>query len=323
MTISPLKVNLKSRIINIKSNLKKVPFINKVYRYLKQENRFNSINSESLSKLSNEELLSLMRHESHRIEKTVYNNILEKKYLVYKRKWDKLAIIYRILTERSFPDNEPTLVWSKKIYSAFSNLDNKFIKPNSLPCQEFQPLEVGKFAQFARSRRSVRVWSNNQPEQNVLLKIAHDMVDAARWAPTSGNRQPWRFAMLTSKEDKALLKGIKEEHCTSAPLLIFVGMDTRVYGSLGKKERSVYIDAGAATMQMVLAAHQAGLGVCWNHFADDLVQSRASNRKIYTNFTEKLGIPNYVTPVAIIAVGIPAFIPPEPARMDIENLAIY
>lgn len=323
MTLNLIGKDFSTSYIKTKHTLKKVPLVNKVYRLLKKESKFSSNNYTYLSQLSNEELLSLMRHESHRIEKSIYNNILKKKQEIYKKKRDKLTIIYKILQERNFVDDEPTLVWSKKIYHAFDNLDNEFIKPNSLPSQKFQPAEVNGFVKFLKSRRSVRLWADSQPEQSVLLKIAHQMIDAARWAPTSGNRQPWRFAVLTTKEDKVLLTGIKEEHCTSAPLLIFVGMDTRVYGSLGKEERSVYIDAGAATMQMVLTAHKSGLGVCWNHFADDLVESRESNKKIYANFAQKLGIPAYVTPIAIIAAGIPKFIPPEPARIDINNLTIY
>lgn len=309
--------------IKAKSKLKKITLVSKLYSFVKKESKYQSCSYTYLSKLSDDELLSLMRHESHRIEKSIYNNILEEKYEIYKRKWDKLTIIYKILQERKYLDDEPTLVWSKKIYNAFNDLDSSFIKPNSLSPQEFAPSKVASFVDFLSSRRSVRVWAENQPEQSTLKAIAHQMVDAARWAPTSGNRQPWRFAILTTKEDKALLKKIKEEHCTNAPLLIFIGMDTRVYGSLGKEERSIYIDAGAATMQMVLATHRSGLGVCWNHFADDLVNSREANKKIYSNFIKVLNIPNYITPIAIIAAGIPEFIPPEPARINVEDLIIY
>ena len=38
----------------------------------------NSEDYKDLIKLSNEELLSIMRHESHRIEKAAYNNLVEK-----------------------------------------------------------------------------------------------------------------------------------------------------------------------------------------------------------------------------------------------------
>jgi nitroreductase len=148
------------------------------------------------------------------------------------------------------------------------------------------------------------------------------MIDAARWAPTSGNRQPWRFLIITRREEKELLMKIKEEHCVTAPLLIFVGMDQRVYGALGKDERGIYIDAGAAAMQMVLLAHKCGLGVCWNHFADDLINSRKVNQDIYRRFARTMGIPEWIAPIAIVAIGIPEFLPPEPARMAVDGLMI-
>lgn len=311
----------KNLLREIKSAFKHLPGMQYVYNLVFQKtNKLNDF--DHLLRLSNEELLSIMRHESHRIEKTIYNNILEEKYNTYHSKRERLRRIYEILENRNYPINEPTIVWSKKIYHAFDNLEKEFIQSHSLPASEFNPSLATSFIQFLRARRSVRVWADEQPEQSILRGIAKQMIDAARWAPTSGNRQPWRFLILTDAPEKELLTGIKENHCITAPLLIFVGMDSRFYGALGKSERSIYIDAGAAIMQMVLMAHKCGLGVCWNHFADDLILSRSENQVIYANFSQALNIPEYITPVAIIATGIPKFIPPEPARMEVEKFLI-
>lgn len=275
-----------------------------------------------LSRLSNQQLLSLMRHESHRIEKGVYNNIFVSKQNYFQHLRKKLGQLYQLLEERGYSMDEPTIIWSKKIYSAFDNLEKDFILTNSKPPPEFNPNAAQPFVEFVRARRSVRVWAEKQPEPDVLEQIAYKMIDAARWAPTSGNRQPWRFLILKSREEKESLRKIKEEHCISAPLLIFVGIDTRIYGALGKSERGIFVDAGAAIMQMVLVAHKCGLGVCWNHFADDLINSREINKKIYTDFAKAFKIADYLAPIAIIAFGIPKFIPPEPARMEIKNLMV-
>lgn len=307
--------------MNIKSQIKKIPGLVPIYRKIfGNPVIFNPY--EDLSNLSNDELLSLMRHESHRIEKAVYNNILESKQTIYREKWHNLSRIYEVLKDRGYTDDEPTIAWSKKIYHTFDNLKKDFIQANSLPGKEFEPTLAQLFVEFLRSRRSVRVWAEKQPKIEQLEEIAYKMIDAARWAPTSGNRQPWRFVILKDKEKKELLQKIKEEHCISAPLLIFVGMDTSLYGALGQSERGIYIDAGAAIMQMVLLAHKCGLGVCWNHFADDLINSREANQKIYANFAKTLNISDRIAPIAILAIGVPKFIPPEPARMNIENLMI-
>ena len=105
------------------------------------------------------------------------------------------------------------------------------------------------------------------------------MIDAGRWAPNSGDRQPWRFLIMVEKAEKHLLKHVKEQHCYDAPCLIFVGADKRVYGGLGDNEAGLHIDGGAAIMQMVLAAHASHFGVCWNHFSRDLIESRPKQRR--------------------------------------------
>jgi len=269
-----------------------------------------------------EKLLARMRHDAHRIEKTQYNNIFYEKYSIYKNKYKNIQKIQEILINRGIPYDEPTIVWAGKICEAFEDLEKKFIRPNSKPAPIIKNESITDFITFLSSRRSVRVWNSDQPEGPELENLAKKLIDAARWSPTSGNRQPWRFKIIHQAEQKNLLKGIKEKHCITAPLLIFMGMDSRVYGALGDDERSIYIDAGAASCQMVLAAHSAGYGVCWNHFADDLINSRSKNIKTYKVFSNQLNIPNYITPIAIIAVGKPAFIPPTPARMDIESLIL-
>jgi nitroreductase len=276
----------------------------------------------NLEALSTEQLLALMRHEAHRIEKTIYNDILETNYQRYRRKWERVGEIFPILRSRGVPEDEATVAWAREIYDAFDDLEHAFIQPNSEAPRPFVKEQVEDFVELVRSRRSVRVWADVQPSAEELERLARQLIDAARWAPTSGNRQPWRFKILLDQDRKELLRGLKEQHCISAPLLIFVGMDTRVYGALGRAETGTYIDAGAAIMQMVLAAHSGGYGVCWNHFARDLVVSRRRNVGAYRRFASELGIPDYVTPIAIVAVGRPRFIPPVPARTSVEDLLI-
>jgi len=166
------------------------------------------------------------------------------------------------------------------------------------------------------------VWASEQPSGEELRQFALQMVRAGQWAPTSGNRQPLRFKILLERDDKLALKGLKEEHCYGAPCLIFVGCDLRFYGGLGLQEAAVHVDAGAAAIQMVLTAHAANFGVCWNHFTRDLIESREANRLIYASFAQRAGIPTHVEPVAIIAFGAAAFHPPVPARMRTEDVLL-
>jgi len=95
-----------------------------------------------------------------------------------------------------------------------------------------------------------------------------------------------------------------QEHIEAAPLLIVVCADVKAssvrYGSRG----SLFAiqDADAATMCLLLAAHDAGLGACWTGaFDDDLVR-------------EALSLEEGVLPVAIVSLGWPAESPGRPER---------
>lgn len=306
----------------LKERLKGIPGLLALYRALRGR-KAPPDPMTVFSRLSTDELLSLIRHDAHRIEKSIYNDIFEAKRSYYLGRRRNIEVIHEILRRRNVSLAEPSTAWTKQIHDSFESLKETFIEPNSTQPFPFDPAEAEPFVRFLRARRSARVWASHQPPIGTLERIAYLMIDAARWAPTSGNRQPWRFLIMTRREEKELLAKIKEEHCVTAPLLIFVGMDTRVYGALGKEERGIYIDAGAAAMQMVLLAHKCGLGVCWNHFADDLINSRQINRDIYRRFAETMGIADWIAPVAIVAIGAPEFLPPEPARMAVDRLLIH
>ena len=62
-----------------KALLKRIPGAVRLYRWwFVHDYEFNPY--KDLSSLSNQQLLSLMRHEAHRIEKSVYNNIFVPKH---------------------------------------------------------------------------------------------------------------------------------------------------------------------------------------------------------------------------------------------------
>ncbi len=274
------------------------------------------------SALSDAELMAFMRHDAHRIEKSFYNNIFTAKRSFYEQRRDNVLEAIQVLKQRGRDLTEPTIVWAREIAETFEHLEERFIQRKLTLPQPIDNVAADGFVSLAASRRSSRVWADNQPPAAELESFARRMIDAARWAPNSGDRQPIRFKIMTDSAEKALLAGLKEEHCYAAPCLIFVGSDRRFYGGLGEKEAGIHIDAAAAAMQMVLTAHAAHYGVCWNHFSRDLIESRESNTRTYKTFAEAMGIPDHVEPVAIIAFGIAAFHPPVPPRMNIDSMLL-
>ncbi len=273
-----------------------------------------------LRQLSTSELLSILKHECHRIEKSIYNNIKEEKSEYYSIKKERSEKILQILESRNH-QQEAVISWAEEILKNYNNLEDEFVIPKAESPNQLNWEKTEGILELVKSRRSVRVWADDQPEGQ-LKSVAEKMIEAATWAPNSGNRQAWRFKIISDDETKQLLAPIKEAHTINAPILIFVGMDSRVYGALGKNERSLYIDAGAAIMQMVLVGHSTGLGVCWNHFAEDLINSRKENVQAYNQFTKKNSIRDHISPVAIISIGKAEYIPPIPARPDVDAFEI-
>jgi nitroreductase len=144
-------------------------------------------------------------------------------------------------------------------------------------------------------RRSIRKYQDREVEDDKILK----MLDAARWAPSAGNTQTWRFYVVRNREMKQRLSraALGQRHVRDAPVVIVVGYDMQeMYSAYRERGVNLYAiqDAAAATQNMLLRAYDLGLGTCWVGAFDE------------TEVSKILSLPKYIRPVAIIAVGYPA-----------------
>jgi len=273
------------------------------------------------SRLSRHELFSIIQHECHRIEKSSYNNLTISRKDYYNT---RAATVENALSRVGRPRNEgesDVVRWARSILEAFPQISDKFVARLSSPprtCNDRQTAE--SLLELYLDRRSTRVWAEKelQPCNDQLEQDAQDAILAASTAPSSGNRQPWRFALLNTPLRRQLLNGLKEPHCTESPYAIFCGIDTSVYGAFASTESAVFIDAGAAIMHMVDFLNSIGYGVCWNHLSQDLILSRPSNKDVYAQFCDALAIPEIIEPIAIVSFGRESFRPPKPPRRSNE-----
>lgn len=284
-------------------------------------NRYLYSLSNDVTTMSSEELLALMRHEAHRIEKAAYSNLLGTRSSYYIKCRTRIFDAYDELNRRG-QAADPTSVWAWNIAVEYEEITARLVPNNTEPEACFDDWAGNKFVDFVSKRRSIRLWANEQPAANELVKLAHKMIDAARWAPNSGNRQPWRFSILLDSKRKDLLRGLKEEHCIRAPCLIFVGMDMRFYRGTGAASSELFLDAGAAIMNSLLCAHASGLSACWNLLTRSLITSRFINQLRFERFRRAIGIPQYIEPTGLISFGIPAYSPPPPTRTAVKDLII-
>jgi len=110
------------------------------------------------------------------------------------------------------------------------------------------------------SRRwSARAFSNRHVEKSKLLSI----LEAARWAPSSRNEQPWRYIVFTNDNPEKLKKAqsvLKEinDYAKRAPILI-CAITKRTYSDNEIPNRLHFHDLGAANENMFLEAFNQGL----------------------------------------------------------------
>ncbi len=155
-----------------------------------------------------------------------------------------------------------------------------------------------------KRRRSIRTFKNIDVSEEIVEKL----IDAARWAPSAGNIQPWEFIIIRNQKTKRRLAeaALNQTFIEEAPVVIVVCADyqrsSRGYGSRGATLYCIQ-DTAAAIQNIHLAATAMGLGTCWiGAFREEPVK-------------KLLRIPEGVRPVAIIPVGYPAEQPsPRPRR---------
>ena len=105
-----------------------------------------------------------------------------------------------------------------------------------------------------KSRRSVRKYRSEPVSEHDINRI----LEAGKWAPYDGKRQPWKFIVITSREvRRKLADPFPKDRCISdAPLGIAVVVNPRA------SDHPIE-DGAAATQNMLLEAHSLGLGACW------------------------------------------------------------
>ncbi|MDP8012197.1 MAG: nitroreductase family protein [Thermoplasmata archaeon] len=148
-------------------------------------------------------------------------------------------------------------------------------------------------------RRSIRSFK----EDPVPDEIIHKILRAAQYAPSSWNRQPWKFIII---KDKQKLKKISSflpygKFLSNAPLAIAI--------ISSEKESDLWlIDGSAATENLMLAAECYGLGTCWIAESDN------------NEIKKILEIPEEYHIITITPLGYPASKPRIPERKNIEDI---
>ena len=173
---------------------------------------------------------------------------------------------------------------------------------------------MGDILSVITSRKSIRRYKPAPVPDEMIDKI----LEAARWAPTGMNLQPWRLIVVRDPETRnkigrlsriemgawacanyclGNMQGIEQLESTTDPderaKLLEMHYTGRVdefaanaplvivvVGDLHPPTLDVPYDLCACIENMLLEAHSLGLGACWNHAPAASIRTEAELKKI-------------------------------------------
>lgn len=126
-----------------------------------------------------------------------------------------------------------------------------------------------------RESHSVRSFKPHPLPEPTLTRL----LEAACWAPSAGNLQPWYFYVVTNEElkDKISAACFDQQQVKDAPAIIVVMADpARSNERYGERGAQLYClqDTAAATQNILLAAAGLGVDTCWVGAFDEVQVQR-------------------------------------------------
>src|SRR3989344_754883 len=239
-----------------------------------------------LSKMDNALLVERIRHMTHHLDLIIKFEWRENKGQDLRERLESFLQEY---TTRGLP-KDATIEWSnvilKKYYLWYSQKKPQISKSIISRHEDFWRLIL--------QRRSIRKWTSKEITPDLIDK----MIMAATWAPSSCNRQAWKFTIVSKDKRHILQHRVLE----AAPVVILISVDERPYFFHEKHAHA--LDVGFAAQNLLLAATSLGIGSCPVYFAYPYIQ-RAK---------KLLGIESYRKIYFAVGLGYSAENPDRPAR---------
>jgi nitroreductase len=171
-----------------------------------------------------------------------------------------------------------------------------------------------EYAEVVRRRRMVR---NYDPDRPVPREVVERLLGYAVHAPSAGFSQGWGFLVLTEADDRAAFwtattppgEGADPwfEGMSRAPVIVVahgsrdVYLDRYAAADKGWTDRDEarwpvpywYVDAGFASLLMLLGVVDEGLGACFFGIPPETVDA----------YRERFGVPATYTPIGAMTIG--------------------
>ena len=188
--------------------------------------------------------------------------------------------------------------------------------------------------QVIKKRRSVRVYKTGKISDKQLETI----LEAARWAPSGANTQPWEFVVTRDRdkmkrcreifynewqqrkrEDPINYKGLSKYYVGDASVLLLVCADPRtkmVYLTTrqpGDREKLFQASVASAVEQMMLVAASMGLGTVWVSVREEIEPA----------LRDLFKVPEPIRLLWVVPVGRARFWPGAKPRRTVSDFTHY
>jgi nitroreductase len=142
-----------------------------------------------------------------------------------------------------------------------------------------------------KTRRSIRKFKKEPISRDTVKKL----LEAAMFAPSAGNEQPWQFIVL---DDRKILDDVPKI-CSTAAMCRQATAAVLVCGDAGlEKYPEFWVqDCSAAVENLLLAAHAMGLGAVWAGIYP--LKDRVEG------FRKLFSLSDDITPFALVPLGYP------------------
>ncbi|NJK87808.1 MAG: nitroreductase family protein [Bacteroidales bacterium] len=156
------------------------------------------------------------------------------------------------------------------------------------------------------TRRSIRKYTG----ENVTREQIDTIIEAAMYAPSAVDKQPWHFIVFS---DKKTIEGVIALNKNAwmleqAAIGILVCYDETLHHGPGYGP----VDCSAATQNLLLAAHGLGLGAVWVGVYPRQDRIEGIGRLF--------NLPENVKPFSIVSIGYPAEHKNQPQRFKKDRI---
>jgi len=246
--------------------------------------------------VSDEKLLPLLRSQIHVLEKRVIEREVDFLKMMHARAYYFEARDREILSQDEID-------WCENVLFGKNKREQR-IKSSKVNAS-------GDITSIIKERRSVRVWKESDIDKDVFKNL----IEAAKWAPSSCNRQPWHFIVISDKEKLNLLYQAKgQKFLKNAPYCIMVLVNQDAWSSKEAYDYFSGLDSGAAIQNLLLKAEDLGLGACWVNWSPKEI-TKENSEKVKKVFN----IPGHYNIISIIPIGRYEDKPFPPARKNTDD----